>query len=66
MWALDIFDTFFAADTTNKEAGRRYREMILRPGGSQPEWKTLTDYLGRLPKPDAFYRLFGITEGKPR
>ncbi|ROW03580.1 hypothetical protein VPNG_07189 [Cytospora leucostoma] len=64
MWAVDIFDTFFAADTTNKEAGRRYREMILKPGGSQPEWKTLTDYLGRLPKPDAFYRLFGIIEGE--
>ncbi|KUI69335.1 Saccharolysin [Cytospora mali] len=59
MWAADIFDTF-AANTMDKEAGRRYRQMILRPGGSQPEWKTLTDYLGRLPSPDAFYRHIGI------
>lgn len=33
----------------SKEAGRRYRDMILRVGGSQSEMKTLRDYLGREP-----------------
>lgn len=33
----------------SKEAGRRYRDLILRVGGSQSGMKTLNDYLGREP-----------------
>ncbi|CRL27656.1 Peptidase M3A/M3B, thimet/oligopeptidase F [Penicillium camemberti] len=47
--AFDIFETGFRQDTMSKEAGRRYRDMILRVGGSQSEMKTLRDYLGREP-----------------
>ncbi|OQD60387.1 hypothetical protein PENPOL_c024G08170 [Penicillium polonicum] len=47
--AFDIFETGFRQDTMSKEAGRRYRDMILRVGGSQSEIKTLRDYLGREP-----------------
>ncbi|KAJ5506685.1 Neurolysin/Thimet oligopeptidase N-terminal [Penicillium expansum] len=49
VFAFDIFETGFRQDTMSKEAGRRYRDMILRVGGSQPEMKTLRDYLGREP-----------------
>ncbi|CAI7617495.1 unnamed protein product [Penicillium viridicatum] len=47
--AFYIFETGFRQDTMSKEAGRRYRDMILRVGGSQSEIKTLRDYLGREP-----------------
>lgn len=40
--ALKITNT----TTMSKEAGWRYRDMILRVGGSQSEMKTLRDYLG--------------------
>lgn len=47
----------------NKEAGRRYRNMVLRVGGSQPEIKTLTDYLGREPSTGPYFRYLGIATG---
>ncbi|KAF3761950.1 metallopeptidase MepB [Cryphonectria parasitica EP155] len=59
MWALDIFDTYFREDTYNKDAARKYRELLLKPGSSQPEWKTLTNYLGREPRPEPLYRWLG-------
>lgn len=49
VFALDIFDTGFKQDTTSREAGRRYRDMVFRVGGRQAEMKTLTDYLGHEP-----------------
>lgn len=49
VFALDIFDTGFKANTTSREAGRRYRDMVFRVGGRQAEMKTLTDYLGHAP-----------------
>ncbi len=30
----------------SKQGGRRYRDMVLSVGGSQPEMKTLVDPLG--------------------
>lgn len=55
MFALDIFQTGFQADTMSKEAGRRYQEMVLRVGGSQPEMETLTNYLGHQPDPRPYF-----------
>jgi metallopeptidase MepB len=34
--------------------------MVLEKGGSQDEMKTLRDFLGRDPKPDAFYKELGL------
>lgn len=62
VWALDMFESFFAGDKCMKEAGRRYREMILKPGGSQSEWKTLREYLGREPDPAAYFRWLGLND----
>ncbi len=44
----------------SKEAGNRYRQGVLRVGGTQPAMKTLTDFLGRDPKPDAYYKWAGM------
>jgi len=47
----------------SKAAGRRYREMILRPGGSQPEMDTLARYLGRQPSTQPYFEYFGLQSG---
>lgn len=54
VFALDIFDAGFKDDTMSKEAGRRYRDMVLSKGGRQPEMKTLTDYLGHEPSTEPY------------
>jgi len=41
-------------------AGRKYRYAVLEKGGSQWEMKTLTDYLGREPQTEAFYKGLGL------
>ncbi|CAN8104142.1 unnamed protein product [Discula destructiva] len=61
VFALDIFKTGFEQDTMSKDGGRRYRNMVLRLGGSQPEMKTLTDYLGRQPSTRPYFDYLGIT-----
>lgn len=60
VFALDIFKTGFEQDTMSKEGGRRYRNVVLRLGGSQPEMKTLTDYLGRQPSTRPEFEYLGI------
>jgi metallopeptidase MepB len=66
MFALDIFKAGFEADTMSKVAGRRYRDMVLRPGGSQPEMEVLTRYLGREPSTRPYFEFLGLEpcEGK--
>ena len=45
----------------SKEAGRKYREMVLEKGGSQPAMRTLVEFLGRQPSSAAFYQWLGIS-----
>jgi len=61
VYSLDIWEAGFKADTTNKEQGRRFRYQLLEKGGSQPEAKTLEEYLGRKPSSKAFCEVFGIS-----
>ncbi|ETS76207.1 hypothetical protein PFICI_11594 [Pestalotiopsis fici W106-1] len=49
VFALDIFDTGFKENPSSQEAGRKYRDKVLRVGGRQPEMKTMTEYLGHAP-----------------
>lgn len=37
--------------------------MVLRVGGSQPEMKTLTDYLGHQPSTRPYFVYLGIATG---
>lgn len=63
LFALDIFKAGFEKDTLSMENGRRYRNMVLRVGGSQPEMKTLTDYLGHPPSTRPYFDYLGIATG---
>lgn len=55
LFGLNIFQAGFSDDDPLiKENGRRYRDMILCKGGTQPEMKTLTDYLGHEPRIDLY------------
>lgn len=60
VYSADMFYTVFKDDPMNKAAGRRYRYQVLEKGGSQDEMKTLTDFLGREPRTDAFYQELGL------
>ncbi|PVH83552.1 thimet oligopeptidase [Cadophora sp. DSE1049] len=60
VFADDMFHSIFAKDPMNATEGRRYRHAVLEKGGSQDEMKTLTDFLGREPKPDALFKDLGI------
>jgi metallopeptidase MepB len=60
VYALDMFYTVFKADPMNPKEGRRYRHTVLERGGSQPEMKTLEDFLGRKPSTEAFYKELGL------
>ncbi|KAI1171157.1 hypothetical protein F4777DRAFT_566511 [Nemania sp. FL0916] len=58
--AADMFDTMFEQDPLNSEVGRHYRHMVLEKGGSQDEMDTFVQFLGRMPRYEAFYRLLGL------
>jgi len=61
VYSLDIFHTIFKSDPMNASEGLRYRRMILEKGGSQDEMKILSEFLGREPSTDAFYREMGLS-----
>ncbi|KZV91237.1 zincin [Exidia glandulosa HHB12029] len=54
VFAADMFRTVFAKDPLSPQAGRLYREEILRPGGSRDEMDSLKAFLGRPPNAEAF------------
>jgi metallopeptidase MepB len=60
VYSTDMFYTVFKDDPMNKEHGRRYRYTVLEKGGSQDEMTTLTQFLGREPRTDAFYQELGL------
>ena len=60
--AMDMFDTVFKNDPLDDKAGRRYRNMVLKKGGSQDEMETLVQFLGRRPTFEAFYKSLGLNE----
>jgi len=59
MWQTGGFESTLD-DDAEREAGRRFRRGIFEPGGSQPEMKTLMDYLGREPRSEAYFEWLGI------
>ena len=61
VFAQDIFHEAFKRDPMSVEQGRRYRKKVLEKGGSQPEMKTLVDFLGRDPSADAFFEELGLS-----
>ncbi|CCF33559.1 metallopeptidase MepB [Colletotrichum higginsianum] len=61
VYAQDIFTNVFKEAPMSQGAGRRYRYGVLEKGGSQPEMKTLTDFLGRDVRMEPFYEDLGLT-----
>ncbi|KAF8893211.1 metallopeptidase MepB [Gymnopilus junonius] len=49
-------ETIFKADPFDPAQGKRYRDIILRPGGSRDEMDFLQEFLGRPPNNEAFLR----------
>lgn len=60
VFADDMFHSVFAKDPMDRSEGRRYRRMVLEKGGAQDEMVTLTEFLGRKPEMEAFYRRLGL------
>ncbi|WQF78685.1 Putative peptidase M3A/M3B catalytic domain, neurolysin/Thimet oligopeptidase, domain 2 [Colletotrichum destructivum] len=61
VYAQDIFTNVFKEGPMSQGAGRRYRYGVLEKGGSRPEMKTLTDFLGRDVRMEPFYEDLGLT-----
>ncbi|TFY78786.1 hypothetical protein EWM64_g5225 [Hericium alpestre] len=60
VFAADMYATVFKQDPLDPKRGQRYRESILKPGGSREELDSLKEFLGRPPNSEAFTReLFG-------
>ncbi|TFK30969.1 peptidase M3A/M3B [Crucibulum laeve] len=60
VFAADMYATVFKADPLDPARGQRYRDAILRAGGSREEIDSLKDFLGRPPNSEAFLKeLFG-------
>ena len=55
-----MFHTHFKANPMDKEQGRRYRKVVLEKGGAQDEMEFLTEFLGRAPSTEPFYRELGL------
>ena len=60
VYSTDMFQTVFAKDPMDKEAGRRYRRLVLEKGGSREAMVSLKDFLGREPNAEAFYKELGL------
>jgi len=62
VFAADMYATVFKPNPLDPARGAKYREAILRPGGSREEDDSLKEFLGRPPNSEAFVReLFGHT-----
>lgn len=65
VFAQDMFSRFEKEGVLNPTLGRRYRALILEPGGGRDEMRSLVDFLGREPNEEAFLRDIGL-KPKPR
>ncbi|KAM0197750.1 hypothetical protein ACHAPI_004475 [Fusarium lateritium] len=63
VYATDLWVNHFKPDPMDKTAGMRYRQSVLQPGGSQPELKSLSNFLGREPSDKAYYSEVTSTPG---
>ncbi|KIM28712.1 hypothetical protein M408DRAFT_329175 [Serendipita vermifera MAFF 305830] len=54
--AYDMYETIFKADPLSPAAGKRYRDSILKPGGSRDELASVEEFLGRPYNAEAFQK----------
>lgn len=60
VFALDLFEYIKQFGLLNQEIGKRYQEAVLSKGGTQDPNELLENFLGRKPKPDAFFKDLGL------
>ena len=64
LWAevlsADMFAQCFEQDPFDAKAGKRYRDLVLAPGGVGKILDHLTTFLGRPPSQEAFLKSRGI------
>ncbi|KAK0622360.1 metallopeptidase MepB [Immersiella caudata] len=59
LYSTDMFYSAFKDDPMSREAGRRYRHILLEKGGAQDEMLTLEQFLGRKPSSEPFFLHLG-------
>lgn len=65
VFAQDMFSRFEKEGVLNPALGRRYRALILEPGGGRDEMESLIGFLERQPNEEAFLRDVGLTPATP-
>jgi oligopeptidase A len=55
-----MYSVFKEHGVLNGEVGRRYRDIVLAPGGERDSMESLVAFLGRAPTQDAFLRHIGL------
>jgi thimet oligopeptidase len=60
VFALDLFGEIKRHGLQNPEVGARYTEKVIGRGGSADPVELLTDFLGRAPSDEAFFKDMGI------
>ncbi|CAG9936912.1 unnamed protein product [Clonostachys rosea f. rosea IK726] len=60
VFSTDMFATFFEKNPMDPAQGRRYRKIVLEKGGREDEMGFLTEFLGRAPSTEAFYKELGL------
>jgi oligopeptidase A len=61
--AADAFALFTeSGDVLNAELGSRFRQEVLAVGGSRPAMQSFTAFRGRVPKPAALLKHYGLVD----
>ncbi|KAI8324915.1 zincin [Martensiomyces pterosporus] len=61
VFSADMFAERFGKEgINNRQTGLDYRNQILRPGATRDAAVSLEEFLGREPKPDAFFESLGL------
>lgn len=60
VYAQDMFTVFEKQGLESPEAGGRYREWILKKGGTLEPDALISNFLGREPNKEAFYKSLGL------
>jgi len=60
VFAEDMFSVFAKEGMMNPKVGKRFRRMVLAPGGTKEPMDIVRDFLGREPNNEAFKRSLGL------